>query len=264
MGGGAEPEEPSRYGPSNLGLMAPEDQGPGAASPGAALPKTPAPIISVPAVPCEVPSITSTPIANVTIGRQRTTRANKVRLLSSEHHISQVQGSKTWEAGTTYVRSQHHIDIGKAPAGKTKDETSWVRAPHPRCLTRTTPQSRAQWHRWPAKAREPTRLRISKSFMHHQIQTRVPNKTEHTSVRPNYGSGLDTPPTFARGHFTQEGLAGIPACQPKRSPGGGRISGGGGEHEGRKLPRPPPHPLRTLTQKGFPPPTPSQLLGRHS
>jgi hypothetical protein len=74
--------------------------------------------------------------------------------------------------------------------------------------------------------REPTRLCISKSFVHQQIQMCIPSRTEHTNVSPNCGGGLDTPSASARGHFTRQALAGIPACQTKRPPGEGRILGG--------------------------------------
>jgi hypothetical protein len=140
-------------------------------------------------------------VANATASHRRRTGANKVQLLSSEHHLSQVQGSKTWEAGTTYIRSQHHICTGKTLAGKTKDGPSWARALHPQHPMRMTSQLWAQWHRWSTMAREPTRLRISNSCMHQQMQMRVPSRTKHTSVRPNYGGQLDTPLTSVRGRI---------------------------------------------------------------
>jgi hypothetical protein len=87
-GGGAELGELGRYGLSNPELMAPEDPEAKAASPRAALPKTPTLVIPVLAVPCGVPRRADTYVANATIGRRWTTGANKVRLLSSEHHES--------------------------------------------------------------------------------------------------------------------------------------------------------------------------------
>jgi hypothetical protein len=50
----------------------------------------PAPAISVLVVPCRVPPAPDTSFANATNGRRRMTEDNKVRLLSTEHHLSQV------------------------------------------------------------------------------------------------------------------------------------------------------------------------------
>jgi hypothetical protein len=57
--------------------MAPEDPGAEAASPGAVLPETLAPAISVPVAPYEALPTLGTSIANVTAGRQQTTGTNK-------------------------------------------------------------------------------------------------------------------------------------------------------------------------------------------
>jgi hypothetical protein len=90
MGMGAEPRDPSRYGPSNPGLMAPEDPGTRVASPRATLLETLAPGILVLAVPCGVPPTPDTSIVNTTTGRWWMSRANKGWLLPPEHRLSQV------------------------------------------------------------------------------------------------------------------------------------------------------------------------------
>jgi hypothetical protein len=82
-GGDAEPEEPHRYGLGNPRIIAPEDPGAEAASPGAVLLKTPTLTISVLAVPCRVSPAPGTSVANVTADCQQTTRTNKVQFLSS-------------------------------------------------------------------------------------------------------------------------------------------------------------------------------------
>jgi hypothetical protein len=96
---------------------------------------------------------------------------------------------------------------------------------------------------------------------------RVPSKTEHTNMRLNYGSGLDTPPASTQGVLSSKHQLGSLLADRK----GHHIEKGfwETENEGRKLPPPPPcprphpahHPPWTLTQKGFPPPTPCGYPG---
>jgi hypothetical protein len=92
----------NRYDPGNRGLMVPEDPGAEAASPRAVLPKTSALAILVLVAPYGVPLALGTSVANVKAARRRTTRTNKVRLLSSTQLFLQNLVSKALEVGTAY------------------------------------------------------------------------------------------------------------------------------------------------------------------
>jgi hypothetical protein len=93
------------YDLGNRGLMVPGDPGAEAASPRAVLPKTSALAILVPAAPYGVPPVLGTSVANVKAARRRTTRTNKVRLLSSTQLFLQNSVSKTLEVGMAYSGS---------------------------------------------------------------------------------------------------------------------------------------------------------------